>query len=85
MVAVCVLCNRLYTLNYLCPRCGDVLADQGLIQDFFDPYSSYEDQKIYEDGYQGYTEECCTHVLACGKCGWYEYKALHRLPEDVIN
>ena len=68
----------------MCPNCGDALADYGLIQDFFDPYSAYEDQKIYEDGYKGYTEECCTHLLACNQCGWREFKPLKRFSEEVF-
>jgi len=79
-----VLCNRLYTLTIGCPNCGHDLDDLGVVQDFYDPYSAYEDQKNFEDGYKGYTEECCVHLLACDSCGWSEFRPMKRFQEEVL-
>lgn len=57
MDKLCILCNRLYTLNICCPNCNEGVEDLGLLQDFYDNYSAYEDQKFYQDGYQGYTDD----------------------------
>lgn len=67
-----------------CPKCGQSLDDLGLVQDFYDPYSAYEDQKIYEDGYKGYTEQCCVHLLACHSCSWSEFRPMKRLREVAL-
>lgn len=81
---LCVLCNGLFTLTIICPRCGNNLTDLGLMQDFYDPYSAYLDQEIYEDGYKGYTEECCVHLLTCTSCSFKEYRAMKRLSEAEV-
>ncbi|CCO06973.1 conserved hypothetical protein [Desulforamulus hydrothermalis Lam5 = DSM 18033] len=80
MEKLCVLCNQLFQLTASCPNCGNDLSDQGLIQDYYDSYSPYEDQTVFEDGYRGYTEECCVHLLACPCCRFREFRALKRLP-----
>lgn len=61
------------------------LQDLGLLQDFYGPYSPYEDQTIYEDGYLGYTEECCVHVLGCAACGWQEVRPMKRFLEITLS
>jgi len=80
---LCVLCNRLYTLTIGCPSCGQGLEDMGLLQDFYGPYSAYEDQEIYQDGYNGYTEECCVHLLHCHACGWSEFRPFERFVHNL--
>ncbi|GAB6157787.1 hypothetical protein JCM39194_09870 [Desulfotomaculum varum] len=80
MEKLCVLCNQLYQLTVSCPNCGTNLNDLGLMQDYYDPYSPYEDQKVFEDGYKGYTEECCVHLLICPCCRFREFRAMKRLP-----
>lgn len=85
MEKVCVLCNRLFKVSMCCPECGNELEDKGLIQDFYDPYSAYEEQAIYEDGYQGYTSECCVHLLYCSACEFGEFRPMKRLLEVFTN
>ncbi|MEG6513916.1 hypothetical protein [Desulforamulus ruminis] len=81
---LCILCNRLYKLEINCPACGRSLQDLGVVQDFYDPYSPYEDQRIYQDGYRGYTEDCCVHMLYCSDCGWQEFRPIKRLLESLL-
>ncbi|MDO7785956.1 hypothetical protein [Desulforamulus aquiferis] len=57
----------------------------GIIQDFYDPYSAYEEQAIYEDGYQGYTEECCVHLMYCPNCEDGQFRPMKRLLELMTN
>nr|WP_041274603.1 hypothetical protein [Desulforamulus reducens] len=86
MNKLCILCNGLYHVTISCPNCGYNLADLGLVQDFYDPYSAYLDQEIYEDGYKGYTSECCVHLLVCNLCDLKEFRAMKRFSEeDVTN
>ena len=84
MEKLCALCNGLYKISIGCPQCSEGLQDLGLVQDFFDPYSAYEDQKIFEDGYKGYTAEYCVHLLACASCGWQEYRSMKRFNEEIV-
>lgn len=78
------MCNGLYVLTLSCPKCGEELKDSGLIQDYYGPYSAYEDQEIFEDGYRGYNEECCVHLLTCGNCGWEEFRPMQRFTEAQV-
>ncbi|WP_027351960.1 hypothetical protein [Desulfotomaculum nigrificans] len=84
MDKLCVMCNGLYNIIISCPNCGQIMQDLGLIQDYYGPYSAYEDQEIFEDGYKGYTEECCVHLLHCHACGWEEFRPMHRFTEAQV-
>lgn len=84
LTKLCALCNGLYKITIYCPRCNQEMHDLGLLQDFFGPYSAYEDQEIYEDGYKGYTEDCCVHLLGCNFCGWQEYRRMKRLEKEIV-
>lgn len=84
MTKLCALCNGLYKISIGCPKCNSILHDLGLVQDFFDSYSAYLDQEVYEDGYKGYTEDCCVHLLVCDFCGWQEYRRMKRMEEGIV-
>lgn len=85
MARLCILCNRLYIMTVNCPQCGKELQDLGLIQDFYDPYSAYEDQRLYQDGYRNYTEENCVHLLSCSFCGFSKYTSIKRLMDPFTD
>lgn len=67
-MAVCPLCNSLAVAKKNCPRCGKTLLDAGLLQDFYDNYSAYLDQDVYEDGYRCNDEAHCVHLFSCPHC-----------------
>ncbi len=76
----CILCNHLAEVTQPCPFCGHTkMQNIGLLQDFYDPYSPYLDQEIYQDGYEHYNEHYCVHVLKCEQCGQERISKFHRL------
>lgn len=74
----CLMCNGLVDISIPCNYCGGVLQDLGLLQDFYDPYSPYLDQKIYQDNYKQYNAHYCVHLLHCAGCGREQYHTLKR-------
>ena len=65
---VCPVCNGLTPVQKSCPRCGRTMFDAGLLQDFYDSYSAYLEQDLYEDGYRCYNHATCVHLFACPCC-----------------
>ncbi|WP_031515781.1 hypothetical protein [Desulfofalx alkaliphila] len=74
----CLLCNQLEAVTESCPNCGEIMENLGLLQDFYDPYSPYLDQEIYQDNYLQNDDDHCVHLLACGKCGYEKFSAYRR-------
>lgn len=73
----CTLCNHFEELNKKCPQCGSNMENLGLLQDYYDPYSPYLDQEIYQDNYKKNNNDLCVHLLHCDGCGFedfYPYK-----------
>lgn len=68
MTLVCPVCNGLAAVEKKCPACGEDMRDAGVIQDFYDDYSAYLEQDIYEDGYRFYDDDTCVHLFACPRC-----------------
>lgn len=44
------------------------MVDAGKIQDYYDDYSPYLAQDIYQDGYDSNDSEQCVHLFACPNC-----------------
>ena len=57
---VCPVCNGLASVQKICPRCGRMMFDAGLLQDYYDNYSAYLEQDLYEDGYRCYNHATFT-------------------------
>ncbi|KJS19185.1 MAG: hypothetical protein VR72_19380 [Clostridiaceae bacterium BRH_c20a] len=62
----CPVCNGLLSIGELCENCRDVMEDQGRIEDFYSPYSPYEEQ----DGIPLLQElpGNCIHLFSCTNC-----------------
>ncbi|BAF59913.1 MAG: hypothetical protein HPY89_05650 [Pelotomaculum sp.] len=67
-MAVCPVCNGMTGVEKKCPECGREMLDAGVIQDYYDPYSAYLEQGIYEDGYGCNNGRHCVHLFACPEC-----------------
>ena len=67
-MALCMLCNSLASVEISCRKCGGPMVDAGLLQDYYDNYSAYLEQDIYEDGYRCYSESFCVHLFTCPRC-----------------
>lgn len=62
---VCPVCNSLVEEIKICPNCGRQMADAGKIQDYYDDYSPYLAQDIYQDNVDS---DHCVHLFACPYC-----------------
>jgi len=79
-VAVCPVCNSLTVVKKSCPNCGRLMSDAGRIYDYYDDYSPYLAQDIYQDGYSGNDGNCCVHLFACPYCH-YDHRLTFRKEE----
>ncbi|MEG6617589.1 hypothetical protein V6C27_14410 [Peptococcaceae bacterium 1198_IL3148] len=61
------------------------MENLGLLQDFYDPYSAYEEQKLFEDGYKNYNHDYCVHIMRCNACGTESLHAFKRLTENELH
>ncbi len=70
----CPVCNGFIMINKNCPCCaGGLLEDKGTLEDFYGPYSPYENQELYEPYPAAGGRDCrCIHLLACAACGFDE-------------
>jgi rubrerythrin len=59
-----------------CPVCGHSLLDGGNLQDFFGPYSPYEEMNSYGDLAQANEEGQCVHLIYCPQCGYDHREAI---------
>jgi len=67
-MAVCPVCNGLANIDKNCPICSSIMYDAGIIQDYYDSYSAFLEQEIYEDGYRFNDHDYCVHLFACPNC-----------------
>lgn len=65
MEVVCPICNGLQSMVISCPSCHTLMADGGILEDYFGPYSPYSDNASNERGSMG---EQCVHLLYCPQC-----------------
>lgn len=83
-MAVCMLCNSLASVEISCPECGSHMADSGVIQDYYDNYSAYLEQDIYEDGYRCISGSFCVHLFTCPGCHYDVSVKLKRIEEERL-
>lgn len=78
-MSVCPICNGLATFHKYCPLCGHQMQNAGVIHDFYDNYSAYLDQEIYEDGYRLNDHAICVHLMNCPNCHYDTNISIQRL------
>ncbi|MDF9407350.1 hypothetical protein L7E55_03085 [Pelotomaculum isophthalicicum JI] len=83
-MSVCPACNSLAAINKNCPLCGCPMYDAGAIQDFYDNYSAFLEQEIYEDGYRSYSHDFCVHLFACPNCHFDINIKFRRLNKSLL-
>lgn len=64
MEKVCPLCNALQIVTEICPVCGTVLSDGGVLSAYLGPYSPY----MPAQGLAFQTDDFCVHLLYCPSC-----------------
>lgn len=72
----CPVCNGLTTLSEHCPKCSNLLIDNGRYIDLFDDYSPYRpiDDIKMTDGLKDVKNHLCPHQVTCDQCGYTEIK-----------
>lgn len=84
MELICPLCNGLEAPSAACPKCGENMDDQGNIEDYFGPYSPYQERDLYmwqqeiENPELG--DDYCVHLYSCPHCQ-YDYHVPVKLIE----
>ena len=78
LLPICPLCNGLITLVKRCPSCYGEMEDEGKIENFYGPYSPYEDvtQLSMTNGFPDLAMEQCFHLAFCPACGMQEKVAI---------
>lgn len=71
-MSICPICNGYGSVTVSCPKCSQIMDDQGKISDYFDDYSPYMEIDLMklEDGFPtNYSESQCVHLYKCPNCG----------------
>lgn len=69
MMSICPLCNGLFNFSLPCPQCGHAMIDQGILENYFGPYSPYLDEDILDQN-DGVGPGQCIHLFVCPQCGF---------------
>ncbi|MDN5322306.1 MAG: hypothetical protein PWQ67_760 [Clostridia bacterium] len=62
----CPVCNGLMSMDELCDNCDQVMEDLGRIEDFYAPYSPYEEQDDIPILLE--SRNNCIHLYTCLEC-----------------
>jgi hypothetical protein len=62
---VCPICNGLQSIFIACPCCESLMADGGVLENYYGPYSPYMDWSGLQ---QNSSEGQCVHLLYCPAC-----------------
>jgi uncharacterized C2H2 Zn-finger protein len=73
----CPLCNALIDVSENCPRCGNIMEDQGRVEDYFDPYNPYLDRDLVT---MGKPTHQCIHLFSCPDCGYDSRMVVNQIP-----
>ena len=68
---ICPLCNSLYEVELECPYCREPLADAGILENYFGPYSPYLGEELLDQA-DGVGAGECVHLFTCPRCGYDE-------------
>lgn len=66
---ICPLCNGLQEFRIECVFCGGKAEDKGPMEDYYGPYSPYEDTTVIRASISSQDEEqWCWHGAFCPHC-----------------
>ena len=64
MEKICPVCNNLKIKICNCKKCGAIMEDKGIIQEFFDDYTA--NMEIND------TNKYCVHIYQCSNCDFFD-------------
>jgi len=73
---LCPLCNTLEEIEVRCDKCGEIMEDKGIVQEYFDDYSPYLDMDITRK-VDGAPADQCLHVFVCNRCNAWKRVAVN--------
>ncbi len=73
----CPQCNGLINVTEICPKCENIMEDQGRVEDFFDPYNPYLDREFVT---MDRPDHQCIHVFSCPNCGYDSRIIVNQIP-----
>ncbi|WP_227761792.1 hypothetical protein [Zhaonella formicivorans] len=77
----CPLCNGTERVTGQCPVCGNGLEDGGILENFFGPYSPYEEVAYQLQDFPSESElDRCMHLVYCPVCGWDTRVGIRKIP-----
>lgn len=81
MNRICPLCNGLLSYTKACPDCQQIMDDTGKLENYFGPYSPYEEMDSLRliNGYPDLASNQCLHVFSCSHCRKHYVVALNEL------
>lgn len=71
MEKVCPVCNDLEEKKFKCEKCGGILKNDGIVQEYIGDYT--QNMEII-DG-----QTLCVHVFKCSECDFYENKFIKKV------
>jgi len=68
----CPVCNGMAGITETCPQCGKIMGDEGMVEDYYGPYSPYDNMDLYEQtGFWILADRLpCVHLFSCPACGY---------------
>jgi len=77
---LCPLCNGLKSQKILCEICGERMDDGGQVENYYDPYSGYEDDLLVKSPDNLLDpNKWCLHNFICPDCGHTFIKPIKQL------
>ncbi len=78
----CPVCNGLTIITQLCSCCGRVMGDSGILENYYGPYSPYDNMDLYEPpaGRNPANVLTCIHLFSCPNCGFDTRIAIRQVP-----
>jgi len=76
----CPLCNGIAGVNERCSSCGQLMRDAGMVEDYYGPYSPYDNMDRYEPPlfWELADRMPCVHLFSCSKCGYDKRVGIQR-------
>jgi hypothetical protein len=62
----CPVCNGFLSIGEVCKKCSSVMEDMGRIEDFYNPYSPYEELDLIPCLQE--LPGNCIHLFSCTSC-----------------